>query len=85
MRWLFLCVFANAFRPKLCIHCKYFIQNQVGPNFGTCMLFPRTEFHITDKIHVEEYRYCSTARKDEELCGKDGKYFVDLNTFNGLY
>lgn len=70
MRWL-LWVFAI---PK-CINCKYFIEN-VQPVFGKCALFPYKE---------ETYRYCSIVRRNERLCGKKGKHYVDLEKFNALY
>ena len=82
MRWL-LCVFANALTPKLCIQCKHFIHNPISPDFDTCLLFPRPDNFAT--LHLEKYRYCSTAREFDHLCGKNGKYFIDLEKYNGLY
>jgi len=74
MRWL-LWVFAI---PK-CINCKYFIGN-VQPVFGKCAFFP-----YKDDLQETQYRYCSMVRRSENLCGKKGKYYVDLEKFNALY
>ncbi len=85
MRWFLLFVVANALTPKFCIHCKHFIPDgAVSPEFGKCRSFPIRDvvddYFVTGKSNVkEEYRYCSTARHYENLCGNYGKRFVKLD------
>ena len=79
--WFLLFVVANALTPKLCIHCKHFIGN------GKCALFSYKEEDdlVTGKVQEIQYRYCSTARSSERLCGKKGKYYVSVDNFEALY
>lgn len=68
-------------RPKLCIDCKYFINNGNSNRYGKCSLFPIHEInvnHLVTGVHVmdvNDYRYCSTARKMDHLCGNEGKLY----------
>ena len=50
--------------------------------FGKCSLFPRESLvanylvaGIDDKLDVNNYFMCSTARTNEEMCGNEGKKF----------
>lgn len=81
MRWILLFVVANALTPKLCIHCKHFIGN------GKCRFFSYKEDDdlVTGKVQETQYRYCSTARSSERLCGKKGKQYVSVDNFEALY
>lgn len=81
MRWLLLCVFANALTPKLCIHCKHFKPNNLsGPEFGRCGALPTIPNFVTGKIDLKDYSYCSIARNNDKLCGNSGKLFEQLDT-----
>ena len=75
-------------KPKLCVDCKHFTKDSVSSKFGKCRLFPRDlEFQKTMynhylvtgiKYNLKEYtdfKYCSTARGDEEMCGEKAKFF----------
>jgi len=70
-------------KPKLCINCKYFIEdNAFGKfsKFNRCSLFPKDNIsHVYALIHgVEthnEYIYCSTTRATESMCGNEGKMY----------
>jgi len=67
--------------PKLCIHCKHFIGN------GKCDLFTYKEEDdlVTGTVQETQYRYCSTARSSESLCGKKGKHYVSVDNFEAIY
>lgn len=85
MRWILLFVVANALTPKLCIHCKHFINQPSGPQYGKCSFFPIGVDCLVTGKSAEDYRYCSTARSFENLCGKKGKRFVNVDNFDSLY
>jgi len=84
---IFLLSFFTTFaeNTKFCIYCKHFKPNLLSGNqFGKCDLFPeivdnKNEYNflvngVKYKKNVE-YQYCSIARKYDEYCGKDAKYF----------
>jgi hypothetical protein len=65
--------------PKLCINCKFFINDPIiGNKFGKCSLFPTdrsdTNFLITGITNIDYY-YCSTTRQSENMCGKEGNKY----------
>lgn len=87
---LFAIIFVNtgySLNPeKLCVNCQYFSMNKNVQNmnmenvFGKCLAFPRTEsseisYLITGNKENNDYNYCSTARRDSEMCGKEGKKY----------
>jgi hypothetical protein len=89
MRWLLLCVVANALTPKLCIHCKHFKPNNLsGPEFGRCGALPNPHsnslYFVTGKIDLKDW-YCFTARSSDTLCGNSGKLFEKLDTLDRLH
>jgi hypothetical protein len=64
--------------PKLCMNCKYFIQNNNFGIFSKCSFFPNKQNEIiflVNGIDKEEYSYCYTARKSVDMCGKEGKMY----------
>ena len=72
----------NPIRPKLCVNCKHFTNNFFDNNkFGKCLLFPRDNpndyYLVNGNKHSNhaDYYYCSTARKCEDMCGKEGKLY----------
>ena len=70
--WFLLFVVANALTPKFCIHCKHFMNQPSGPEYGKYRFFPiGVDYLVTGK---SEYRYCSTARSFEDMCGKKGQH-----------
>lgn len=89
---LYISVFAHSLRvskPKLCINCKYSLPNQDGvyDRFSKCALFNTTTTYKDDSYlvtgidlsHVTtEYKYCSTARWGDHLCGEEGTYYTPL-------
>ena len=76
--------------PKFCVNCKYFITSAdifspFGGNkeFGKCALFQRdndddNDFLVTgiSKFKPIEYKYCSTARNSDSMCGSQGKFYM---------
>ena len=65
-------------QPKICINCKYFRDNGSSQIFGKCALFPNMYMseHLVVGKKDSYLSYCSTARNNENLCGKDAKKFV---------
>ena len=64
--------------PKICANCKYFINDEnMGAEYGKCSAFPleNVKYLIDGVIRNNEYRYCSSARSYEDLCGKSGKKY----------
>jgi len=89
MRFLYLLAMmfmsVASLKPKICIDCKYFIPS--GSNydeFGKCSLSKyeidkNDERYLVTGIQVPvvvEYRFCTTMRSNEKLCGKEGKNYV---------
>lgn len=76
-------------KPKLCINCKYFIQDHDNTEYGKCFLFPRKEGKIkflVNGINKELYTYCSIARDYNDMCGEEGimykKKYIKNNPIN---
>ena len=64
--------------PKLCKNCKYFIPDDpwfgVGKEFGKCKLFQ--EVVTRERYNAKpEYNYCSVARNNKLMCGREGKFY----------
>jgi hypothetical protein len=89
MKWILLCcsilsIFAfEKVTPKLCINCKHFKKDIFTDNtFGKCKLFPKkidNSNYLVDGVRKKtkpDYFYCSTARDFEEMCGKNGNFFL---------
>ena len=70
-------------KPKLCINCKYFIEdNEFGKfgKFNKCSLFSKDNVSdIYSLVHgIEPYNgyfYCATARSRASMCGEEGKMY----------
>lgn len=90
MRFLYLLVMmfmsVVSLKPKFCINCKHFIPDD-DPNlveYGKCSLSKyvidkNDEQFLVTGIQIPlivEYRYCSTMRSCENMCGKEGKNYV---------
>ena len=65
-------------RPKLCINCKFFVNNLNDNKYGKCSFFPieenNTNFLVIGFENIDYY-YCSTARNYDNMCGKEGKKY----------
>ncbi len=68
--------------PKYCIDCQHFMPNPNGNNkFGKCAAFPNEQVNhylVIKEITVEDidFRYCSTARNNDHLCGEKAKHYL---------
>ena len=72
----------NEITTKFCINCKFFKNTfMMNPTYGKCVLFPKTErsidYFITGVDKKVEFFYCSIARKYDDMCGKDGKMYIN--------
>lgn len=77
-----------AWKPtKLCVNCQYFLLTKgTEVKHGRCFLFPRTEenlnkYLVTGSNLNNEYHYCTTARQQYDMCGKEGKSYRKSYTF----
>jgi hypothetical protein len=64
------------------VNCKHFIASGLDNSFGKCNLFPKeplsSDYLVTGIEAKEsdiEYRYCSVARKYDDMCGEKGELF----------
>ena len=81
---LLLPISANKIGPKLCINCKFYKKNFFAfGEFGKCAMFTYEQYNDNflvngknDSIN-ENFHYCSTARKYDYLCGKEGKFYEE--------
>ena len=70
-------------QDKFCVNCRHFKGFIFGDKFGKCKLFPiiekvydHTDYLVTGKRKDNtHYYYCSTARKFENMCGLEGRYY----------
>jgi hypothetical protein len=63
-------------KPKICIHCKYFIPDNDNGKYGKCSFFPIRDINfLVNGINEEKYYYCSTSRDSNDMCGEEGKYY----------
>ena len=71
-------------KPKICIDCKFYIKQNnffISNEFGKCSLFPyecENDYYLVNGLNNEkdeEYYHCSTARKYEDMCGREGKFY----------
>ena len=73
-------------KPKLCIDCKFFLKDSFTSNkYGKCLLFTRedNDSFLVDGIKKEnEHTFCSVARKYENMCGKEGKFYTPFHLSN---
>ena len=80
---LFLHVFSfKEIKPKLCIHCKYFITDNDTNKFARCSLFPKQEendiYTLVNGVQEDtpiEYHLCCVSRDIDRMCGKEGKMY----------
>jgi hypothetical protein len=81
---LSLCTQSIKNTPNLCIHCKHYTKDFFSNSeYGKCLLFLRKKdndnFLVNGKKYDDKpnYYYCSTARTNDDLCGKEGKFYQD--------
>jgi hypothetical protein len=66
-------------KQKVCFNCKHFKKTLFNQNqFGRCKLFPKESNELVGeykpKIKIDYY-FCSTARDNDDMCGKEGFFF----------
>jgi hypothetical protein len=73
---------ASQIKPKLCIDCKFYKKESIftSNEFGKCSLFLRendNDYYLVNGVNNnnKEYHYCSTSRKYDDMCGKEGKFY----------
>jgi len=76
--------YSTKIKPKLCVNCKFFTNNFITKNkYGKCSLFPipnnTTKNLIVGFENIEHY-LCSTARKYDDMCGNEGKFYKNRNS-----
>ena len=72
----------HSFPTKDCRNCKYFMSHMFDDTFATCAKFVWEDDLNDDNdddtdvdSRFNQHPYCSSARKYDELCGSQGKYF----------
>ena len=64
--------------PKLCVNCKFFISLEGRNEYGRCSLFKKQGMDIDYLVPgKDDFLYCLTARSYEDMCGKEGKKYVN--------
>ena len=76
-------IITESYKEKFCFNCKYFIPSlNQDVNNGKCKMFPTVTEHtnfLVSGVRSDNdlsYRYCSTARSCDTLCGPSGHYHV---------
>ena len=73
----------NILSEKHCVNCKHFVKNPFcHDTFGKCSAFRRkNENHYIDYLisgkEKIEYKFCASAREDNNLCGPEGKLYME--------
>jgi len=72
---LFIISSVISIKPKICINCKFCIPEEFT-QFSKCSLYPLyTNYELVNGIENKEYKYCSTARMYDYMCGIEGKMY----------
>jgi hypothetical protein len=70
----------NEITPKLCVNCKFFINDFTDNKYGKCSLFPKTEmdidYFVTGIKKKSTFQFCSIARNYDDMCGKKAKKYI---------
>lgn len=61
--------------PNRCVNCKFFISLEGRNEYGRCSLFKKQGMDID--CGKNDFLFCLTARTYEDLCGKEGKKYVN--------
>ena len=89
MVWLlmFLCgaLLVDSIKPKFCINCKHFVKPPDGMSneYAKCSIFiGENQKFLVDGVHSNSnYKYCSTARNFEGLCGRNATKYKKKYTW----
>ena len=73
-------------QEKFCKDCKFFKKDFfTETKFGHCSRFPNqptNDYSLVDGVKempLTSYHYCATARKFDDMCGPEAKYFESKN------
>ena len=73
-------------QEKICKDCTFFKKDFfTETKFGHCSRFlnqPINDYSLVDGVKdlsPTSYHYCATARKFDDMCGPEGKYFEPKN------
>ena len=73
-------------KEKYCKDCKYFKKDFfTETKYGHCSRFlnqPTNDYSLVDGVKdmsPASYHYCATARKFDDMCGPEAKYFESKN------
>ena len=71
-------IMSNSINQKFCVNCKFFLPDNKNNNFAKCAYFSKINenFLVTGIDNPKEYTYCSIARNNEHLCGKDATKYI---------
>jgi hypothetical protein len=77
---LLLPLYESHIKPKLCVNCKFFKTDFISNKYGKCSFFvtqKEDEYFLVNGVDnsKKDYAFCSIARKYEDMCGKDGKFY----------
>lgn len=87
LRLLLVCMFllVDSIKPKFCINCKHFVKPPEGMSneFARCSLFAtENRKYLVDGVHRNSnYKYCSSAREFDDLCGKNATKYKKRYTW----
>lgn len=70
---MFILTNSMKINEKICINCKHIIKSNSDPKYSKCSLFPLKDSHflVTGNKTDNEFFYCSTARENNDMCGKN--------------
>ena len=64
-------------KVKFCMNCKHFLDSTIDTKYGKCSLFPKEDkYFLVSKNLDKEYKHAVTAREYEDMCGKEGKLYI---------
>ena len=73
-------------QEKYCKDCTFFKKDFfTETKYGHCTRFPNqptNDYSLVDGVKempLTSYHYCATARKFDDMCGPEGKYFESKN------
>ena len=63
-----------------CINCKHFISDSMSVKYSKCKMAPIdiTQYLVSGNTKDIVFHYCSTARTDDSMCGKNGTKYADI-------
>lgn len=71
---------------RLCVNCKFFKGNFIiGDEYGRCSFFSEREMTIDLVTGIKKdakYQFCSIARDNDDMCGKEGKRYINKGDNN---